>query len=168
MTLFKKALTFGSLLSLSVLAQQNSAPRTAHAEILPKSGSSIRGSIGIEEDKDSLKVSYKLSGLAPDSKHGFHFHEHGDCSSVDATSAGPHYKKLSSGGGTSLDFPDRYAGDMPSIQAGKNGKAEGSVIVSGLSLSGNNSVVGRAVIVHGGPDDVSKKSAPRIGCGVVK
>lgn len=78
-----------------------------------------------------------------------------------------HYHEIAAGQGTSLDFPNRYAGDMPSISADVNGRAEGSFLMPTFTVDEKFAIKDRAIILHGGPDDVTKKSAPRIACGVI-
>jgi superoxide dismutase, Cu-Zn family len=144
----------------------------AQAEMISRNASQVSGSVAFYQTKDGVEVKYNLQNLPAKKKLGFHIHEKPDCSSVDAKSAGGHYGKLHGGGGTSLDFPDRYAGDLPQISSDAKGKAEGSFIVRDLSLSettaGKFTIKNRAIIVHEGPDDITKKSAKRISCGVIK
>jgi Cu-Zn family superoxide dismutase len=144
------------------------------AELQPKNGSQVSGQIDFTQTTKGVEIKYKIKNLAPSKKFGMHIHEKPDCSSVDAKSAGGHYAKMPGheGHGTSLDFPDLYAGDLPEISSNKNGTADGQFTVSTLSISGSvsgtYSITDRAIIVHGGPDDKSQKSAPRIACGVLK
>lgn len=144
------------------------------AELQSKNGSQVSGQIDFIQDGDKVNVIYKIKNLPNKKKFGLHIHEKPDCSSVDGKSAGGHYAKMAGheGHGTSLDFPDLYAGDLPQISSNKTGIAEGSFSVSQLSISGavsnTYSITDRAIIVHGGPDDKTKKSAPRIACGVIK
>lgn len=159
-------LLLGIVFGLGSVVQANH--HGAQAKVEAKSGSNVEGTIDFEDSKEGLKVNYNLTGLEKNSKHGFHIHEKADCSSVDAKSAGPHYKKMKSGVGTSLDTPQKHEGDMPEVMANEKGQAEGTFIMPNLTLHKKNAVVGHAVIVHGGPDDVTKPSAPRVGCGVIK
>jgi len=144
------------------------------AELQPKNESQVSGQIDFIQEGDKVNVIYKIKNLPRKKKFGLHIHEKPDCSSVDGKSAGGHYAKLPGheGHGTSLDFPDLYAGDLPQISSNKAGTAEGSFLVSQLSISGavsnTYSITDRAIIVHAGPDDKTKKSAPRIACGVIK
>ena len=144
------------------------------AELEPKNGSQVSGQINFVQTADKVVISYNIKNLPNKQKFGLHIHEKPDCSSVDGKSAGGHYAKLDGheGHGTSLDFPDLYAGDLPQISSNRTGVAKGSFSVSNLSISGGASgtfsITDRAIIVHGGPDDKTKKSAPRIACGVLK
>ncbi|MES2803774.1 MAG: superoxide dismutase family protein [Bdellovibrionota bacterium] len=144
------------------------------AELQSKNGSQVSGQIDFTQMGDKVTVTYKIKNLSNKKKFGLHIHEKPDCSSADGKSAGGHYAKLTGheGHGTSLDFPDLYAGDLPQISSNSHGVAEGSFTVSQLSISGGvsntYSLSDRAIIVHGGPDDKTKKSAPRIACGLIK
>lgn len=140
----------------------------ATATLESKNSSNVKGTVEFSETAEGLQVKYALSGLAKDQNHGFHIHEKGDCSSADAKSAGPHYHKVAETGGTSLDFPGKYAGDLPAIKADAAGRAEGQFLVTGVTIDKVNPIDGRAIIVHGGPDDPTKKSAPRVACGLIQ
>lgn len=141
----------------------------AEASMEAKNNSKASGKVEFEETAAGLKVSYDLKGLAKNATHGFHVHEKGDCSSHDAKSAGTHYAPTNEPGGTSLDTPNRFLGDMPQIKSDASGMAKGSFTVPNLTIKeGEHPIDGKAVILHGGPDNPKKKSAPRIACGVVK
>ena len=43
---------------------------------------------------DGVHVTGTVGGLPPNSTHGFHVHEKGDCSAADATSAGGHFNPV--------------------------------------------------------------------------
>lgn len=144
------------------------------AQLFPKNGSQVSGQIDFVQTADKLTINYKIKNLPNKKKFGLHIHENPDCSSIDGKSAGAHYAKLPGheGHGTSLDFPDMYAGDLPQVTSNSRGIAEGSLTASHLSISGGvshtYSIMNRAIILHGGPDDKTKKTAPRIACGVIK
>lgn len=141
----------------------------AFALIKGKSGSDVQGRVDFVQSESGLQVIYDLNHLPKNKTLGFHIHEIGNCSSKDAKSAGKHFMKMTeSGGGTSKDFPEKYAGDLPSISTDASGKSKGTFTVANLSINSMNSIKDRAVIIHSGPDDPNQKSAPRIGCGVIK
>jgi len=145
------------------------AAKTASAAMMSKSDTKATGRVDFAQDPTGLTVNYDLRNLPKKQTLGFHIHESGDCSSKDAKSAGPHYAKLhGSGGGTSTDFPDKYAGDLPQVTTDENGSAKGQFRVQNLTLDGENAIQDRSIILHGGPDDIKKKSAPRIACGLIK
>lgn len=169
-----KTLSFIIITGIALCSAAADLTESVRAELQPKNGSQVSGQIDFFQTADGVKVKYKIKNLDNNKKFGFHIHEKPDCSSVDGKSAGPHYGKMAGheGHGTSLDFPDMYAGDLPMISSNKSGTAEGEFVVKTISISGSVSgtyaIADRAVIVHGGPDDKTKKSAPRIACGVIK
>lgn len=161
-----------TLLAFFSFAADNVLQEKVEAEMISRNASQVAGSVGFYQLKEGIEVKFNLQNLPANKKLGFHIHEKPDCSSVDAKSAGGHYGKMHTGGGTSLDFPDRYAGDLPPINSDSKGKAEGSFIVKDLNISekaeGKFTIKDRALILHEGPDDITKKSAKRIACGIIK
>lgn len=146
----------------------HAATKHAKAKLESRSGSKVTGTVAFEQTDSELEINYDVKGLKPNSTFGFHVHEKGDCSSADAKSAGPHYHKVSDIGGTSSDNPEQYAGDLPQIKSDAKGVAQGSITTTKISLNKTNAINGRAIMVHGGPDDINKPSAPRVACGVIK
>jgi len=139
----------------------------AKATLEKKSGSNVTGTVEFSDTSGGLHIKYNLKGLKKNQRHGFHIHEKGDCTSPDAKSAGEHYVKTAPSGGTSKESPARHAGDLPEVRSDENGMAQGELIISNLTIGEANAVINRAIMVHGGPDDLTKKSAPRVACGVI-
>lgn len=144
------------------------APIRAKAVLEAKSGSNVKGIVYFTQIKRGVVAEFVIAGLHANSRHGFHVHELGDCSSGDGKSAGPHYMKIAEGNGTSLDNPDHFAGDLPEIRADRTGRAKGRASGIDLSLGKEHSIIGRAIIIHDGPDDIHAKSSKRIACGAIK
>jgi len=66
----------------------------------------------------------------------------------------------------------RHGGDLGNLRADANGFAHASIEVTGITLGTEpNSIIGRAVIVHAGPDDLKSQpagnSGARVACGLV-
>jgi Cu-Zn family superoxide dismutase len=103
---------------------------------------------------------------------GFHFHEKGDCSAPDATSAGAHFNPTSQQHGNPQGQP-HHAGDMPNVKSDAQGVAEVSIDNPDVSLQTGqpNDIVGKALVMHAKPDDYktqpSGDSGDRIACGVI-
>lgn len=145
---------------------------TAIAIIHPTEVGKAQGLVRFESNEDgSVTVSADIEGLEPGSEHGFHVHEHGDCSHAKAESAGDHYNPQDHPHGLPEKDEQRHAGDLGNLSADQQGRAQLVRTVGNLTVAGNkNPVLGRSVIVHGEPDDGSQPSGdagPRIGCGVV-
>jgi superoxide dismutase, Cu-Zn family len=145
-----------------------SADMHAKARLSGKSGSKVKGTVEFMDiEGGSVKVTYNLSNLPKNQTLGMHIHEMGDCTSKDGKSAGKHFAQMETTGGTSTSFPEKYAGDLPSITSDSKGKAKGSFVATHLTITGNNAISKRSIVIHGGPDDVSSPSAERIACGVI-
>ena len=65
-----------------------------------------------------------------------------------------------------------HAGDMPMLQADATGTARVQYTTQGIALSGPNSIIGRAVIVHRDADDYQTQptgnAGPRLACAVIE
>ena len=140
----------------------------AKALMQSRNGSQAKGTVEFIQGRDTVHVQYNIEGLGKKKIYGFHIHEKGDCSAPDAKSAGGHYLPTGKGGGTSLDSPQKYAGDMPQLKSDSSGRAEGFFSIGNLSVNEKNGIMGRAVVIHGGPDNPNEPSAPRIACGVIR
>ncbi len=147
----------------------------AVAKLAATKGSTTTGTATFKSaGKDGVRVTVEVMGVEPGSVHGLHVHEKGDCSAPDATSAGPHFSLPGQQHG-SHQGEAHHAGDLGNITADKAGKARASLTVPASKLTvgpGPLSVVGRAVVVHAGPDDLKSQpagnSGARIACGVVE
>jgi len=71
----------------------------------------------------------------------------------------------------------RHVGDLGNIMADANGSARVYISDYRITLCGPNSIIGRAVVIHSGPDDFGRGGTPdslktgnagsRIGCGLI-
>ena len=143
----------------------------AEAKLESRSNSVTSGTVTLRERGDAVVAHVQVRGLAPNSEHGFHVHEKGDCSAPDAMSAGPHFNP----GGQPHGRPGgdaHHAGDLPNLKADASGNVDVEKTLTGLTLApGPNSIVGRSLVVHRDPDDFATQpagnSGPRIACGVI-
>jgi Cu-Zn family superoxide dismutase len=142
----------------------------AVAVLHPSSGSATTGVVWLRQRGDAVEVEAHVEGLIPESEHGFHVHEHGDCSAPDATSAGDHYNPGHHAHALPTTEP-RHAGDLGNLQADDDGRAHFELTIDDVTVAGlQNPLVGRAVIVHAEPDDGGQPSGnagARIACGVI-
>jgi superoxide dismutase, Cu-Zn family len=150
-------------------------PPTATAQVMlaGASGVQVAGTLALQGGAEGVSLTGDITGLSPQTTHGIHFHEKGDCSAPDAKSAGEHFNPggVPHGGPTT---PTHHLGDMPNIQSDATGKATVGVTVTNATLGegGPNDLLGKALIVHAKADDYatqpSGNSGDRIACGVVK
>jgi Cu-Zn family superoxide dismutase len=154
-------------------AETNKAlPAEAVAELKPTEGNKVSGTVTFSSRNGTVLVVADLEGLEP-GKHGFHIHENGDCSAPDATSAGGHFNPDNTPHGAPENLPaQRHIGDLGNLEADADGKAHLENVDQLISLEGPNAIVGKAVIVHAQPDDLSSQptgnAGPRVACGVIE
>jgi Cu-Zn family superoxide dismutase len=155
-------------LALTVTNAFAQEPTKAIAVLHSASGSQVAGTVTFTKTGDTVQVVADITGLTP-GKHAFHIHEFGDCSAADASSAGSHFNPMKKPHGAP-DSPDRHAGDMGNLEADSTGKAHLELKDSMLKFSGENSILGRGVIVHEKVDDWSQpvgNAGGRVACGVI-
>lgn len=151
--------------------QDAGSPVLGAASLTPTQGQDVRGLLLLREiDGTHVRVHARVTGLKPNSEHGFHVHEHGNCASPDGTSAGGHFNPARTAHGP--QHAEHHAGDMPSLKADAHGVADQTFVLSGVSLSpGPHSLDTRSVIVHADPDDFKTQptgnSGARLACGVI-
>ena len=147
------------------------APR-ATAALQPTKGSKAFGEATFEQVGDKVRVIVFAQGLKPGAEHGFHIHEAGDCSSGDGMSAKGHFNPHGKPHGNPSSA-ERHAGDLPSLQAGKDGRGKIDATVDAISIGqGAGNIVGRGLIIHADPDDYKTQptgnAGARLACGVIK
>jgi Cu-Zn family superoxide dismutase len=143
---------------------------TATATLAPTKGSQVSGTVSFTQKGELVLVEAKVAGLSP-GLHGFHIHEKGNCTAPDASSAGGHFNPAGTAHGGSSGNP-RHAGDLGNLEADASGTAIYKAEVAGIGLgTGDDSIIGRAVIVHEKPDDFttqpSGNSGARLACGLI-
>jgi Cu-Zn family superoxide dismutase len=134
--------------------------------LVPSAGSQVKGTISLVQEGDALILVGEVTGLTP-GPHGFHIHEFGDLRSADGTAAGGHFNPEGHPH-AGLEQEERHAGDLGNIQANDRGLAKVEVRAKGVTLM---SVLGRALVVHAGADDLktqpSGNAGPRAAVGVI-
>jgi superoxide dismutase, Cu-Zn family len=144
---------------------------SAVANLKPTQGNTAAGKVEFRQSGSVVRVKVDITGLAPNSEHGFHVHERGDCSAPDGMSAGGHFNPEGVAH-ASFEHPPHHAGDLPNLKADEKGEVHTSFEVNYLSVgSGGSDVAGRSVVLHRDTDDYKSQpagnSGPRIACGVI-
>lgn len=145
-------------------------PLRATAQLKPTKGNKTVGEVTFEQVGDKVHVFALVKGIKANQEHGFHIHEVGDCSSGDGMSAKGHFNPH----GKPHGMPGSgHAGDLPSLMGDKSGHGKLNAEISGLTIGpGPESIVGRSIIVHAGPDDHKTQptgnSGARLACGVIQ
>ena len=148
-------------------------PARATAQLEPTKGNKTVGEATFEDmGGNQAHLVVIVHGLKPNSEHGFHIHEAGDCSSGDGMSAKGHFNPTGSTHGNPMGGA-HHAGDLPALKADAKGVAKLDTMVNGITVGpGAASIVGRGLIVHADPDDYKTQptgnSGARVACGVIQ
>lgn len=142
------------------IAETGTAMR-AVANLASASGSLVSGRVALVQVDGGVRVTGTVGGLVRNGAHGLQVHERGDCSAVDAASAGRYYDPLSGA------RQDGAVGDAPGrIVADADGVSRVDLVVRGAVLGGgaDNDIARRALLVLGAtPGAISA----RVACGVI-
>lgn len=147
--------------------EMDTAQTTAAVAVLhPTEGNSVEGTVTFTKAANGVRVTGDVTGLSQ-GKHGFHIHQYGDCRAADGTSAGGHFNPAGNQH-AARTAQSRHMGDMGNIEANSQGSASVTYVDSVINL---NQIIGRAVVIHGGEDDLSSQpsgaAGPRKACGVI-
>ena len=147
-------------------------PLTATAVMEARSGSDVEGEITLTEVDEGVHLAGEITGLEPGMR-GFHVHEYGDCSADDAMSAGDHFNPKDAPHGGPHD-DEHHVGDLGNVEVDEDGVAQIDETFEFLTLieGEQNSIAGRALVVHAEQDDLESQPAgdagARVGCGVIE
>jgi Cu-Zn family superoxide dismutase len=144
----------------------------AAAQIAPTQGNTVTGALALSSSAQGVHITGAIQGLKPNAEFGFHIHEKGDCSAPDGSSAGGHFNPTQAQHGNPTGAT-HHAGDMVNIRSNAEGVAQVDTTAAGTTLHGDptTDVMGKAIVVHEGPDDYatqpSGNSGKRVACGVI-
>ncbi|RDA90077.1 hypothetical protein CP533_2909 [Ophiocordyceps camponoti-saundersi (nom. inval.)] len=153
------------------------AAKSVKAVCLLRGKGNVSGTVIFEQESESAPttISYNIVGNAPNAERGFHVHTFGNLTDGCA-SAGPHYNPFNKTHGAPTDAV-RHVGDLGNIKTDDRGVAIGILTDSQIKLMGPYSVIGRAVVIHDGTDDLGKggheqsmqtgNAGGRPACGVI-
>ncbi|KAJ1371835.1 hypothetical protein KIN20_033866 [Parelaphostrongylus tenuis] len=121
-----------------------------------------------------VTITGSVSGLTP-GLHGFHVHENGNVG-MGCLAAGGHYNPFSMAHGAPTDAV-RHVGDLGNIIT-LGADTPIFIMDTVISLSGEYSVVGRALVIHEAGDDLNRGLSPlsaitgnaggRVSCGIIE
>lgn len=175
-------LLLGLSFGLAGCAENESKPRdfeTATTSVSALASSGVSGTLTFTQVDGGVSIAGTISGLPPNTAHGFHIHENGACGDSTGTdgtvtvggAAGGHWNPaghMHAGPGG-----ESHLGDLGNITANASGDATVSITKAMMTIgdSSMTDVLGKSVIVHANPDDLTTQptgnAGGRIGCGVV-
>lgn len=143
----------------------------------------VSGTITFTQTKGGVLIEANVSGLKPNSKHGFHVHQWGDISdSASGKATGGHYNPT---GAEEHSLPNvqphddhhhattgGHAGDLGNLESDADGNATYSQTYENITLTGHNAILGRGIIVHLDEDkgidaQPTGGAGPRVAQGVI-
>lgn len=136
--------------------------RSGVANLASASGSLVSGRLVLQAVDGGVRLRGEIGGLVRNGTHNVRLHAHGDCSAVDASSAGDEVDPL-----RGLAPPVADSGERGRIYADAGGVASVDLLLPGAVLGGSagNDVAGRALLVLGAtPGAISA----RVACGVIQ
>lgn len=168
--MIKRIVPLAAALLVAACASHPTGPG-ATAQLVPTQGNVATGTVTFTQQGHAVLVAGEVRGLAPNTEHGFHIHDKGDCSSGDGMSAGGHFNPLGKAHGA-YDQGVHHAGDLASLQADANGVARFSYSTTAITVGeGVTDVIGRGLIVHRDADDFKTQptgnAGPRLACAVI-
>ena len=159
-----------ALLLLASCASMATGP-SASATLSPTSGSTASGTVTFTTRSDGkVDVVVHITGV-PEGVHGFHIHDKGDCGD-NGNAAGGHFNPTSAPH-AAPSAASHHAGDFGNVTADPQGVVHATYVADWITVAtGPNSVIGRGVILHANPDDLTTQptgnAGARIACGVVE
>lgn len=154
-------------------AQPQHRVQRALANLAPSSASLVSGKVTIAAIDGGVRIEGELGSLSRGGVHAIHVHERGDCSAADGSSAGGHFNPAGAAHGRA-GTSAHHLGDMDNLNANASGVARVDLRLMGVTLGSGapNDILGRALVVHAGPDDYTSQpagnSGARVACGVIQ
>ena len=138
----------------------------------------VRGTVKFSEDVENgrVKIDLNISGLIPNSLHGFHVHEAGDLTDK-CTSMCAHFNPYGNTHGCP-GMSKRHVGDLGNIKTNNKGEARYTFYDNMIKLRGTKcNIIGRGLIIHEDEDDCGNggnadslktgNAGKRIACAVI-
>jgi Cu-Zn family superoxide dismutase len=162
----------GALLAAGCAGTPEQQEASATAQLQPRSGSNVSGNVRFTQIGDVVRVTGEITGHTKGPK-GFHIHEKGDCGDDKGMNTGGHFNPGKHQHGGPYD-PVKHSGDLGNLNFDDNGVAKINFTVGDISVSKDrpDGIIGRAVIVHAGTDDLTTdptgNAGGRVACGVIQ
>ncbi|KAF8271951.1 superoxide dismutase [Lactarius quietus] len=162
---------------LWVTSASSKEPFVYRAVAVLSGDSPVAGTVVFEQLSKSspVTVTGDLKSLDPSASRGFHIHQLGDITNG-CISTGSHFNPLGKSHGAPT-ASERHVGDLGNIHSDDTGTARFTLTDNLISLNGPRSILGRAVVVHAGTDDLglggdeeslkTGNAGARAACGII-
>ncbi|MDB4989058.1 MAG: Superoxide dismutase precursor [Myxococcaceae bacterium] len=162
-------LVVGAALTLAgCWGEDAAADRTSGGGLVEaRSGSALAGFVNIKRRHGTIKLFLNVLG-APPGEHAVRLHQVGDCSALDASSAGSFWSPEGSAAGDGVSL-----GDLGNLRVDESGRGylAFSTGAWGFGDGTEFDLVGRALVIHQKSAELlvgEDGSDARIGCGVIR
>ena len=142
--------------------------KTISVTLSPKSDSNVTGTVVFTDKGGEVTMEANLSGLT-EGIHAIHLHEKADCSSPDGKSSGGHWNPTGQPHGAWGAASGFHKGDIGNMTANAEGVAEISLTTNEWCIGcgdDTKNILGKAVIVHQGEDDLTSQPSGAAGARV--
>jgi superoxide dismutase, Cu-Zn family len=158
------------LIALAGCAHKINHDETATATIRSSEQKNLSGTVTFKSTASGLMVEAHIMGLKPNSYHGLHIHEVGQCEGPGYESAGGHFNPQKHPHGSPGE--KSHFGDLGNIISDADGHGKLSLLLTDVRPEDFKTIIDRSVVIHDEADDEKSqpagKSGKRIACGVIK
>lgn len=157
-----------TLVLISLLGCQEIKVEKIKINLNAKSNSKTSGEVSLTERNGVVTLEANIYGLEPGT-HAIHLHEKADCSSSDGKSTGGHWNPTFEPHGAWQNDTGFHRGDIGNFEANNQGhgmiKFSTDLWCIGCEDPVKN-ILGKAVIVHQGADDLTSQPSGAAGARV--
>ena len=158
-----------------IIGCQEATVKEIEISLNAKSNSNTSGEVSFTEKDGVVSMEAHIYGLDPGT-HAIHLHEKADCSSPDGKSTGGHWNPTFEQHGAWKEESGFHRGDIGNFEADDNGHGMIKFSTDLWCIDCDDpikNIVGKAVIVHQGADDLisqpSGAAGSRVSCaGIVQ
>ena len=141
-----------------------------HVDLTDVKGNNVGMAMISPAKGGGVSIDLTLKGLPP-GEHALHLHEVAKCEPPTYKSAGAHFNPAKKKHGV-LNPDGPHAGDMANFKVAANGTAQTTITNKNVTMnSGANSILGTALVIHQGADDMKTEPAGNAGdpiaCGAI-
>ena len=157
-----------TLILISLLGCQETKVEKIKINLNAKSNSKTSGEVSLTERNGVVTLEANIYGLEPGT-HAIHLHDKADCSSSDGKSTGGHWNPTFEPHGAWQNDTGFHRGDIGNFEANNQGhgmiKFSTDLWCIGCEDPVKN-ILGKAVIVHQGADDLTSQPSGAAGARV--